>query len=171
MKTSEREAGERGYWLLKTEPKAFSFDRLWSSKAHKAPWDGVRNHQARNLLRDSMKEGDGVLVYHSSCVPTGVVGFAVVASPARPDPSQFDPRSPRFDPGSKDSDPRWWMVDVRATLRAPRIVTLAELRAAPGLARMELLRKGNRLSVQPVREEEWRAVLALAGILEPDPGR
>lgn len=151
------------YWLMKSEPEVFSFDDLWRASKRTCFWDGVRNYQARNLLRDGMRIGDGVLFYHSSAVPPGVAGLAEVASVARPNPTQFDPGDPHHDPKTSPESPRWWGVDVRAVSKLGRFVPLAELRADPRLARMVLLQRGSRLSVQPVTPAEWRVVRALAG--------
>jgi predicted RNA-binding protein with PUA-like domain len=122
----------------------------------------VRNHQARNLLRDELAVGDGVLVYHSNADPPGIAGLARVVRAGFPDPSQFDPEDEHHDPKSTRERPRWYAARVQATERLARFLPLAELRATPALAGMELLRRGSRLSVQPVRPAEWRAVLALA---------
>ena len=151
----------RRYWLVKSEPDCFSFDDLWSAPDRTTHWDGVRNYQARNLLRDEMKRGDRVLFYHSSCEPPAVVGVAEVVREGYPDVTAFDPAHEHFDPKSRESEPTWMMVDLRAVERFRRPVTLAELRGAPGLERMALLQKGSRLSVQPVRPEEWEVVVTL----------
>ncbi len=158
----------RRYWLMKSEPSTFSFEDLSRAPRRTTRWDGVRNFQARNLLRDQVQEGDGVLFYHSSTDPTGVVGTALVLRGAYPDPTQFDPASPYHDPRSKREAPTWVCVDVRYDRPFRRLVTLEEIRATPGLAAMELLRKGNRLSVQPVTKAEWRRVLRLGGIEDTD---
>jgi predicted RNA-binding protein with PUA-like domain len=157
----------RGFWLLKSEPSTFSFDDLWKSKGRRTLWDGIRNHQARNFLRDAMRIRDGVLFYHSSADPTGVAGIAEIASAAEADPSQFDPASPKFDPASSRAAPTWLAVGVRAIARLPRVVTLEELRSSRSLSQMGVLQRGNRLSVQPVTPREWAAVLALAGVQDP----
>jgi predicted RNA-binding protein with PUA-like domain len=156
-------------WLLKSEPGVFSFEDLWRAPRRTTVWSGVRNYQARNLLRDELRPGDGVLFYHSSSDPTGVAGLAEVVRGGYPDPTQFDPRDPGHDPASRPEAPRWFAVDVRACARLPRFVPLAELRAERSLSEMELLRRGSRLSVQPVREAEWRRVLALGGLDPPPP--
>lgn len=150
------------YWLVKSEPHVFSFDDLLAAKGAKTPWDGVRNYQARNLMRDHMKPGDGVLYYHSNADPVGVVGLAEVASEPYPDELQFDPDSKYFDDKATPESPRWILVDIRAVRPLERLVSLAELKAEPALEAMEVVRKGSRLSVQPVRPAEWRAVLGMA---------
>ncbi|MCK6448032.1 MAG: EVE domain-containing protein [Planctomycetes bacterium] len=155
---------DRRFWLLKSEPSVFSFDDLWNAKGRRTAWEGVRNYQARNFMRDDMRVGDGVLFYHSSADPTGVAGFAEVASAPYPDPTQFEPTSEAFDPDSDRASPTWILVDVKARERAPKFVTLDALRANPALASMGVLRRGNRLSVQPVTAAEWLAVRRLAGL-------
>jgi predicted RNA-binding protein with PUA-like domain len=147
------------YWLMKSEPDAFSIDDL-KRKKHEA-WDGVRNYQARNFMRDGMRVGDGVFFYHSNCAEPGVVGIAEVASDAYPDPSQFDPKSKYFDPGSSRDNPRWMLVDVKFVKKLTRTITLDELKNHPKLEGMALLRKGNRLSVMPVDAAEWKYILGL----------
>jgi predicted RNA-binding protein with PUA-like domain len=147
-------------WLMKSEPSVFSIDDL--AKVGRTSWDGVRNYQARNLLRDEVKQGDDVLFYHSSAEPTGVAGLARVARAAYADPTQFDRKSDHFDPGSTKDAPRWVVVDVEFVRKFPRVVTLAELKANPALADMLVTKRGSRLSVQPVTDAEWKAVLAMA---------
>ena len=154
-------APKKQYWLVKSEPDAFSFDDLLASKDRTTMWDGVRNYQARNFMRDAMRVGDGVLFYHSNTKPPGVAGVCEVASEAYPDPTQFDPEDPHFDPKSKREDPRWWLVDLRAVRPLEHFVPLARLREAPELEGMAILQRGNRLSVTPVTPSEWRAVLKL----------
>ena len=151
-----------GCWLCKTEPDVYSIDDL--RRDGTTGWDGVRNYQARNFMRDGMQDGDRVLVYHSNADPAGVVGIAEVVGPPRPDPTQFDRRSELHDPKSSPDAPRWIMRDVRFVRRFARAVTLEELRADPGTRGMAALRKGNRLSVTPVTDAECRAVLRLAGV-------
>ncbi len=151
----------RRYWLFKTEPDVFSFDALLAAPGGTAGWDGVRNYQARNFLRDDVRVGDGVLVYHSNAEPTGVAGVAEVARAAYPDATAFDPAHDGYDPKSRPEAPVWVQVDVRAVERFPRVVALAELRAEPALAEMVVLRRGNRLSVTPVTAAEWAAVCRL----------
>lgn len=151
------------HWLVKSEPSSFSFDDLWRSPKRTTSWEGVRNYQARNFLRE-MKRGDRVLFYHSSAEPNAIVGICEVAREAYPDESQFDRKSEMHDPKSTRESPTWSTVDLKAIRALPRPLTLAELRATPGLAKMELLRKGSRLSVTPVTADEWRIVSALAGV-------
>jgi predicted RNA-binding protein with PUA-like domain len=154
----------RRYWLLKSEPDCFSWDDLVRAPKRTTHWDGVRNYQARNMLRDEMRKGDLVLFYHSSAEPMAVMGVAEVVREGYPDHTQFDPKADHFDPRSDADAPRWFMVDIRAKRPFARPVTLAELRREAGLERMVLLQKGSRLSVQPVRAEEWRIVCALGGV-------
>ncbi|MDE2628212.1 MAG: EVE domain-containing protein [Burkholderiales bacterium] len=150
------------HWLMKSEPTECSIDDLASAPAQTVPWVGVRNYQARNFMRDEMRVGDGVLFYHSSCAEPGVAGLAEVVRPAYPDATQFDPHSPYFDPKSSPAAPRWVHVDVKL-VRKTRLLALSEMRSTPALASMQLLKRGNRLSITPVSAAEWRAVLALLG--------
>lgn len=152
---------EKQYWLLKTEPTTFSFDDLWNAPGRTTFWDGVRNFQARNILRDGMKRGDLVFIYHSSTDPTGIVGIAEVVREGYPDPTAFDSRDSHYDARSKRESPTWFGVDVRAVERVDPIVTLEELRGTPGLEKMVLLKKGSRLSVQPVSAAEWKVISGL----------
>ena len=145
------------YWLMKSEPDECSIDDALAAPGRTVPWTGVRNYQTRNFMRDAMRVGDGVLFYHSTCAEPGVVGIARVASASKPDPTQFDRASPYFDAASKPEAPRWLLVDVQA-LRKTRLLALPELRSVPELTAMVLLRKGNRLSITPVTEAEWRAI-------------
>lgn len=154
----------RRYWLMKTEPEVFSWDDLEAAPARTTPWDGVRNYQARNFMRDEMQVGDGVLFYHSRQEPMAIVGIARVARTAYPDPSQHNPTAKYFDPKSTRESPRWFCVDVQAVRRFEQPIALTTLRETPGLSDMMLLRKGQRLSVQPVRADEWRAIVDLAGL-------
>lgn len=147
------------HWLMKSEPDAFSIDDLKSKK--REAWDGVRNYQARNYMRDGMRVGDKVFFYHSNCAVPGIVGLAEVATDAYPDPSQFDPKSKYFDPGSSRDNPRWMLVDVKFVKKLKRAISLDELKNHPALAEMPLLRKGNRLSVMPVDAAHWKYILAL----------
>ena len=147
------------HWLMKSEPDAFSIDDLKRKK--REAWDGVRNYQARNFMRDGMRPGDQVFFYHSNCAVPGIVGIAEVATDAYPDPSQFDPKSKYFDPGSSRDNPRWMLVDVKFVKKLKRTISLKELQADPALDGMVLLRKGSRLSVQPVEATHWEHILAL----------
>jgi len=147
------------YWLMKSEPDAFSIDDL--ERAGTEPWTGVRNYQARNFMRDGMKPGDGVLFYHSSCAEPGVVGVAEVVADAYPDPTQFDRKSDYFDAASSPENPRWMMVDVAFRRKLKRTITLTELKQQPKLDGFALLQRGNRLSVLPVTKAQWSAILAL----------
>ena len=145
------------YWLMKSEPTECSVDDALAAPAATVPWTGVRNYQARNFMRDAMRVGDGVLFYHSSCAEPGIVGIARVASASRPDPTQFDPKSPYFDPASTPAAPRWLLVDVQVLRKIPTL-TLAELRTRPELADLLVLKKGNRLSITPVAPHHWQAI-------------
>jgi predicted RNA-binding protein with PUA-like domain len=148
------------YWLMKSEPGDVSIDDVLSAPAQTIPWVGVRNYQARNFMRDLMRVGDGVLFYHSSCAEPGIAGLAQVASTPYPDPTQFDAKSKYFDPKATPEQPRWMLVDVRAT-RKTRLLALAELRSHPDLADMQVLRRGNRLSITPVTSHEWQCIAHL----------
>jgi predicted RNA-binding protein with PUA-like domain len=150
------------FWLMKSEPEEASIDDLAAAPARTLPWTGVRNHQARNFMRDTMRRGDGVLFYHSSCPEPGVAGLATVAGGLGPDETQFDPSSPYFDPRSSRVAPRWLKVDV-TLLRKTRLLALAEMRRAPELSTMRVLQRGNRLSITPVTAAEWAAVLVRLG--------
>ncbi len=154
----------RRFWLLKSEPDCFSFDDLLASPGRTTHWSGVRNYQARNMMRDDMKRGDGVLFYHSGAQPAGIVGTAEIVREGYPDFSGWDPSDEHYDASSSEANPIWYMVDVRAVERLPQFLDLPGLRHVRELERMELLRKGSRLSVQPVREDEWNTVLRLGGI-------
>jgi predicted RNA-binding protein with PUA-like domain len=148
------------HWLMKSEPGECSIDDVVRAPAQTVPWVGVRNYQARNFMRDQMRVGDGVLFYHSSCPEPGIAGICEVASVAYPDATQFDRASPYFDAKSTPEEPRWQHVDVKL-VRKTRLLSLAEMRASPALATMQMLRRGNRLSITPVTAEEWRAVTQL----------
>ena len=149
------------YWLLKTEPTAFSIDDLRRAPGRTTCWDGVRNYQARNYMR-AMRRGDQVLLHHSSADPPAVVGVVEVVREAYPDPTAFDRNDHHFDPKSNPAKPTWDMVDIRLVRKFASPIPLDQLKRAPGLRRMELLRRGSRLSVQPVRPDEWKIVLKLA---------
>ena len=144
-------------WLMKTEPDECSIDDALAAPKRSTPWTGVRNYQARNFMRDGMRIGDGVLFYHSSCPEPGIAGLAEVASAAYPDPSQFDRKSPYYDPKSLRTAPRWFCVDVRA-LKKIRLISLAEMHGESALKQMRALRPGNRLSITPVTAAEWKFI-------------
>lgn len=147
------------YWLMKSEPAEFSIDDL--AARHIEPWSGVRNYQARNLLRDEIKVGDQAFFYHSSCPEPGIVGIMDIARAGYPDPSALDPNSPYFDPRSDPHTPRWYCVDVRFHQRFPQTISLRTLKTCPPLQDMALLRRGNRLSVMPVSPTHWQHILSL----------
>ncbi|KGK17424.1 EVE domain-containing protein [Vibrio navarrensis] len=145
------------YWLFKTEPDTFSIDTLRVQNI--SCWEGVRNYQARNWLRDDVKLGDLVLIYHSSCKQVGVAGIAKVVREAYPDHFQFDPSSDYYDGKAGEANPRWVMVDVEFVRKTERLIPLSVLKAMPELDSMPLVKKGNRLSVMPVSEAQWQAIL------------
>ena len=147
-------------WLMKSEPNDCSVDDVLSMKNATVAWVGVRNYQARNFMRDAMQVGDGVLFYHSSCAEPGIVGIARVASTPYPDPTQFEPASPYFDATSQRVDPRWLLVDIQV-VKKTRNLSLPALRATPALVELLVLKKGNRLSITPVSEQHWAAILQL----------
>jgi predicted RNA-binding protein with PUA-like domain len=149
------------HWLMKSEPDVFSIDALKASPKRTTHWDGVRNYQARNFMRDGMKQGDLVFFYHSNCEVPAIVGIAKVVREAYPDHTAFDPDDPHFDPKSKPEAPAWLMVDIQFVRKLKRPVTLQELKAQPRLQSMALVRKGNRLSVMSVSDEEWQTVLEM----------
>jgi predicted RNA-binding protein with PUA-like domain len=146
-------------WLMKSEPDVYAIHDL--ERDGETAWEGVRNYQARNFLRDQAKVGDQVLFYHSNAEPPGVAGLARVCSPARPDPSQFDPTSPYHDPGATREEPRWWLVDIAFVERFPAVVGLPVLKADPTLAGLEVTRRGTRLSVHPVSDAHFERIVAL----------
>ena len=148
------------HWLMKSEPSECSIDDLARAPGQTVAWVGVRNYQSRNFMRDAMRPGDGVLFYHSSTAEPGVAGLAEVVGAAYPDATQFDRASPYHDPASRPDAPRWVHVDVRL-VRKTRLLALAEMRSRPELATMRVLARGNRLSITPVSDVEWTAVLAL----------
>jgi predicted RNA-binding protein with PUA-like domain len=151
------------YWLMKTEPSAFGIEQLAAAPRRTTAWDGVRNYQARNMLRDEMRRGDQAFLYYSSCEVPGIVAVMEIVREGYPDPTAFDRRDPHYDPGSDRHDPRWFMVDVRLKRRLARTIALAELRAhaAGELKGLALLRPGNRLSITPVSSAHWKYILAL----------
>ena len=148
----------RKFWLVKSEPSAYSFSDLQNEPDGIAEWDGVRNYQARNILRDDIKTGDGILFYHSATSPTAVVGTAVVVEGGYPDYTAWDPSSEHPDSKSTPDNPIWYMVDMKAETEFPNAVTLPEIRSTPGLENMVLV-KNSRLSVQPVTSDEWDIVV------------
>lgn len=143
------------YWLMKSEPDCFSIDDLQQAKNQTSCWDGVRNYQARNFMRDQMRVGDQVFFYHSNCNPPGIVGIAEVVREAYPDHTAFDPNSEHPDLSSNAENPRWFMVDIRFVKKFKALISLESLKHHEALANMPLLRKGNRLSVMPVSANEW----------------
>jgi predicted RNA-binding protein with PUA-like domain len=151
------------YWLAKSEPSSFSWDDLWASKGRRTHWDGIRNYQVRNFMRDDIKKGDLVLFYHSNAKPPGVVGVAEVVREAYPDPTQFDPEDKHFDAKSDPDEPRWLMFDLKAKKKLPRFVSLQDLKGSSKLGDMLVLQRGQRLSILPVKPKEYREVLRLGG--------
>jgi predicted RNA-binding protein with PUA-like domain len=156
----------RRHWLFKSEPTTFSFADLLAAPGRRTSWNGVRNYQARNLLRDEIRVGDGVLFYHSSTEPLAVVGTCSVVEAGYPDDTAFDPASPYHDPRSRREEPTWFMVDIRAVAAFPNPVTREQMLREKALSGMMLLQRGARLSVQPVTREEWRTILRLGGAAE-----
>jgi predicted RNA-binding protein with PUA-like domain len=154
-----------GYWLMKSEPDVFGIDHLEKRPRRTEPWDGVRNYQARNMLRDEMRTGDLAFFYHSSCAEPGIVGIMEIVREGYPDATQFDPDAKYYDPASDPAQPRWYRVDVRYVRHLARPVALAELKiyADGPLAGLPLLRRGNRLSVMPVTPGQWAFILGLEG--------
>lgn len=151
---------EKSYWLFKAEPHIYGIDHLQAAPKKTGRWDGIRNYQARNFLRDQVKMNDEVLIYHSSCKLIGIVGTAKVVKTAYPDPTQFDPKSDYFDPKSEIESPRWVSVDIQLTTVAKNIISLKQLKTYPILENMALF-KQSRLSIQPVTKEEWDFILGL----------
>jgi predicted RNA-binding protein with PUA-like domain len=150
------------YWLFKSDPDAFSFADLLEARDRTTGWDGVRNFQARNYLRDEVKKGDGVLFYHSSADPPVIAGIAKVVKAGHPDPTAFDPKSDHYDPKSDPKSPTWYQVSIQAVRAIEPPLELPSLARDSALVGMELLRKGSRLSVQPVSREHWERILAFA---------
>ena len=150
------------FWLMKSEPDEFSIDDLAAAPRQSTPWFGVRNYVARNFMRDTMRVGDGVLFYHSSCEVPGIYGFAQVSSTPYPDDSQFQKKSPYFDPKAKKEEPRWMLVDVKLD-RKTRVMALEEMRTYAELAEMITLKRGNRLSITPVTPAEWKFIVKRLG--------
>jgi predicted RNA-binding protein with PUA-like domain len=165
MATAKREAARgRRYWLLKSEPDHYSFAQL--QRDGRTNWHGVRNYQARNLLRDELQVDDGVLFYHSNAEPMAIVGVAKVVANGYPDPTAFDPRSDYHDPDSDPAAPRWFQVDIAPVAPFREPLTRERCKQEPALADMVLLARGSRLSVQPVTPDEWRTILRLGGAKE-----
>lgn len=149
------------YWLFKTEPDEFSIDDLASVDEHGECWEGIRNYQARNFLRDKANIGDLVFIYHSSCKHVGVAGIGKIVRAAFPDPFQFDPESRYYDPKSTQTDPRWVAVQVAFVEKFDKLIPLSELKKNPALEGMQLLKRGNRLSIMPVEEDHWQIINTL----------
>lgn len=147
------------YWLMKSEPDAYSIDDLARDGAE--PWDGIRNYQVRNMIRDDMQVGDEAIFYHSSCKVPAAVGLMKIVSEAYPDPTQFDPGSQYFDAKSDPENPRWLLRDVEFVRKFERPITLQELKAYPGLEDFQLNKRGNRLSIFPVTKAQWDIILGL----------
>ncbi len=151
-------------WLVKSEPGAFSWDDLWSAQGRRTYWDGIRNYQVRNFIRDDMKKGDLLLYYHSNAKPPGIVGVAELVREAYPDHTQFDPTDAHYDAKSEPDEPRWLMFDMKAKKKLPRFVSLQELKDNPRLKEMLVVQRGQRLSIQPVTDAEWDEVLGMGGL-------
>ncbi|PWG62974.1 EVE domain-containing protein [Sediminicurvatus halobius] len=149
------------YWLMKSEPDVYGIEHLAAEPDQTDHWDGVRNYQVRNMMRDEMRPGDLAFFYHSNTKVPGIAGIIEIVSEGYPDHTAFDPESKYYDPKSDPENPRWYMVDVRLVRRLQRLIPLPELKANPALADMPLVRKGNRLSVMPVTPEQWAAILAM----------
>ncbi len=147
------------YWLFKSEPETFSIDHLMQTPKQTEPWDGIRNYQVRNLLRDQIQLGDQAFFYHSNCTPPGIVGIMEIVKTAYPDLSARNPASAYYDPKATSDNPRWYTVDVHFLKKFPRIITLQEIKQHPALQNMPLARKGNRLSITPITQEEWQILL------------
>ena len=150
------------YWLFKTEPDAFSIDDLASRPNQTEPWDGVRNYQARNFLRDDIALGDLVYIYHSSCKNVGIAGVAEVVKAGYPDTTQFDPESKYFDPKSDPATPRWFRVDVKFVEKFEKVLALSDIKQMQEINELPLVKKGGRLSVMPVTEQEWQQLYTAA---------
>ncbi len=149
------------YWLMKSEPETFGIEDLKKRPKQTEHWDGVRNYQARNMMRDVMKIGDQVFFYHSNCAEPGIVGIMEVVREAYPDHTAFDPNDKHFDPKSDPAKPTWMMVDVKYVRALSRTITLSELKQLPELSELALVRRGNRLSIMPVTKQQWDFILAL----------
>ena len=147
------------YWLLKSEPAVFGIDDL--ERVGREPWDGIRNYQARNFIRDRMQPGDLAFFYHSNAKPPGITGMMRIASGARPDPTAFDPKAYHYDPKSNPENPRWYLMDIEFVRKLKRFISLNELRQYPELANMPLIHRGTRLSIMPVTPAQWMFILDL----------
>ena len=156
------------YWLMKSEPDVYSYAHLEAAPKRTTLWDGVRNYQARNMMRDEMKVGDLILYYHSNTKPPGVVGVARVVKEGYPDPTQFDPKDSHFDPKSQEANPRWFVVDIQAVAALKSYVSLDDIKANGKLADMAVVQRGQRLSVQPVAAAHFREVLRMGGLKGAD---
>jgi predicted RNA-binding protein with PUA-like domain len=148
-------------WLFKSEPETFGIDHLAKRPKQTEPWDGVRNYQVRNMLRDEIKVGDKAFFYHSNCTPPGIVGIIEVVKAGYPDHTQFNPESKYYDPKSTPENPRWFLVDVRFVKKFDRMFTLEELKEHPLLENMVVIRRGSRLSITPVTKEEWKVITGM----------
>ena len=162
MAVSKR--GKEKYWLVKCEPDECSFDELKQRPQSTGYWRGVRNYQARNLIRDSMDAGDLAFFYHSNCDEPGIAGIAVIARAGYPDPSQFDDQHRYYDEKSTEDEPRWFSFDVKWKCKFKKVVHLADLKANNKLADMRVVQRGQRLSIQPVAEQEWKEVCKMGGV-------
>lgn len=149
------------YWLMKSEPDVYGIDHLQQAAGKTDTWDGVRNYQVRNMMRDDMKKGDLAFFYHSNCKTPGIAGIMKINRGGYPDYTAFDPKEKYFDPKSDPDNPRWYMVDVRFVRKLKRVITLTELKEQPELSDLPLVRRGNRLSVMPVSKQQWDTILAL----------
>ncbi len=149
------------HWLMKSEPDVFGIDDLAGKPRKTEHWDGVRNYQARNMMRDEMKKGDQVFFYHSNCKEPGIVGIAEIVREGYPDHTAFDPKEKYYDPKSDPDNPRWYMVDIKFVRKFDRTITLQELKQEKALEGMKLLARGNRLSVMPVSKNEWQHILKM----------
>jgi len=149
------------YWLMKSEPDVYGIDHLRTAKRKTDTWDGVRNYQVRNMMRDDMQKGDLAFFYHSNCKEPGIAGIMKIARAGYPDFTAFDPKEKYYDPKSDPGNPRWYMVDVSYVKKLKRVITLAELKVCPQLEALPLVRRGNRLSIMPVSKQQWDFILSL----------
>jgi len=149
------------HWLFKSEPTTFGIDDLKNRPKQTSPWDGVRNYQARNMLRDDIKPGDLAFFYHSNCTPPGIVGIMKVVKAGYPDSTSWDSKSDHYDPKSSPDHPIWYMVDIQFVEKFPQIISLDEIKQQPKLQNMVIARKGNRLSITPITKEEWNTIVKL----------